>query len=183
MSNGGSAWHGAQRRITTPMLQVRSLKIVIASEAKQSSFCMGRTGLLRRGVYHRAGRRAGPLAPRNDAGGSPKSLARRRLSQRPDRFVFGGGTLGAHQMAAKTLQMLGHFPLGLVDLAGCNIFHQPAPVRDQVWKKLDVRLLALFQHGVGESLDDPLQWVVVGGLRDKTIESRADRDALGGLSR
>src|SRR3954470_16193726 len=40
---------------------------VIASEAKQSRCGKAKTGLLRRGVYHRAGQRPDPLAPRNDA--------------------------------------------------------------------------------------------------------------------
>src|SRR6202045_4006311 len=39
--------------------------LVIASEAKQSR-ATRKTGLLRRGVYHWAGPRPDPLAPRND---------------------------------------------------------------------------------------------------------------------
>jgi hypothetical protein len=56
------------RRVGTLRLaKLATLETVIASEAKQSTSPRKRkNGLLRRGVYHRAGRRPDPLAPRND---------------------------------------------------------------------------------------------------------------------
>src|ERR1700720_2242208 len=42
----------------------------LRAQAKQSIGVETQSGLLRRGVYHRAGRRPDPLAPRNDGGNS-----------------------------------------------------------------------------------------------------------------
>ena len=54
-----------------------------------------------------------------DASGN---LQRGFLSQCASGPVVGRGALGTHQMATKTLQMLGHLPLGFVDLTRGNIF-------------------------------------------------------------
>src|SRR5258708_16365355 len=60
----------------------------MVNSAKHSR-AASKTGLRRRGVYHRAGRRPAPLAPRNDGGGDPTlnhpalAEARRRSLSKP----------------------------------------------------------------------------------------------------
>src|SRR6266436_7093745 len=62
-----------------------SCTAVIASEAKQSILPRRKSGLLRRGVYHQAGQRPDPLAPRNDAALTPHMTS--RLAARCARVV------------------------------------------------------------------------------------------------
>src|SRR5450755_2360548 len=112
MSNGGSAWRGDARRMTSIRMSFRGAKRTRNLEIPRCA------------VAHLRSTRS--RVSRNDCGclvaslmtrsAATELLARRFFGQRADRFVFGGGAFGTHQMATKALQMFGHFPLGLIDL-------------------------------------------------------------------
>src|SRR3977135_3408718 len=53
---------------TRPITPRLELPTSLRAQAKQSIGVEPQSGLLRRGVYHRAGRRPDPLAPRHDGG-------------------------------------------------------------------------------------------------------------------